>query len=79
MTDNFDAQVGFVDCDVQEPDTIDLILQRCLKIKTYRDEQSVFTHLSSEVVELNHELDKKYFGTRPGADGVFGECVDIIL
>lgn len=55
------------------------ILVACQEITTYRDEQTVFKHLKGEVDELDIELNKKYFGRAPGADGILGESVDVIL
>jgi hypothetical protein len=58
---------------------VETILETCRNIKCYRDMQSVFKHLESEVAELNAEIDKEYYGIKAGEDGILGESVDIIL
>lgn len=51
------------------------ILHVCQTIESERTGESVFQHLSGEVIELSHEVR----GTGDRVDGVIGESVDVIL
>lgn len=58
---------------------VEKILEVCRRINNGRTLMSVFAAMCDEVRELRDEISIATFGGIPGADGVVGESVDVIL
>jgi hypothetical protein len=60
-------------------DAIETILVSCRRIGNGRNIYDVMDALEDEVKELDEELVKFNHRKRPGADGILGESVDVLL
>lgn len=60
-------------------DTLNLIVDRCHKIKNTRTPESILDHMSGEVEELSDEVAWAYVDLPPGEDGILGEAIDVLL
>lgn len=60
-------------------DITGIVFDYSKKVNNNRNTRSIFTHLVSEVQELEDEIIKIENGEEEGADGIAGESVDIML